>query len=202
MRLFLFLSVLLSSCSSINITTKSLLPETSLPINKTPKTTPIESTAHNMNPMKPFYCFMEISASGDFSEQDDFSSKIREMALKHKADIILNQSSFEHKDSSQAVHTFSKTSYLCNYSLAYIGLVIDADGLVVGVANESPAAKNGLKKGMQILNYNEESVLAENVTERAISTKLPGDLVVVEYLDLKKNKQKKEIILESVALIK
>ena len=212
-KIVLPMLALLSSCAVVNINSKDLPPKAFIPSNKAINNNPLIVRQNELGSIsKPYYCIMDLRVWGNApSKESDLLIKLKEEAIKNNVDLIIRTDLSYDSSNSQNVYLgygISQSSPIqlpiiglsfCNFAKVYAGIRIEKDGIISYVSDNSPAAKVGLREGMKVLKYN--NTFVENnpfANALEISTKNPGDKLLIEFLDLKGNKFKKEVTLEAV----
>lgn len=212
-KLTLIFTLLLCSCAVVNINTKDLPPKSFVPSQRSVNSNPQIIRQNEVGSIsKPYYCVMELRVWGNNpSTENDLMNRLKLEALKQNVDLVIRSDLSFDTSNSQSFYVgygISQTSpirlpfidsFLCNFAMTYVGIKIEKNGVVSYVSDNSPASKAGIKEGMKILKYN--NTFVENnpfANALEISTKKPGDKLLIEFLDLKGNKIKKEVILEAI----
>jgi predicted metalloprotease with PDZ domain len=158
---------------------------------------------------EPLFCYMNIAAWGNQNAQKhDIEKAIMEEAKQINADYVL-LGDFK----SQQVGAFSQHlgygivthnpvfqngmgGTACNISEVSLGIVHDK-GQIQYVKKDSIADKKGLKEGMKIIAVNGRSIASdEYAIPIEINSKSKGEVIDIEYLDIKQTKKSMKVKLE------
>ena len=211
MVLAALLSIFLVGCSMAR-GVNELLPgaQYSTPVNIDPLQ--VEVFRNGVQPRGGCIMVANIAAHGNaYATTETLEQNLREQAATLKANIVMVQKLETTKD--QTVGTYGGGIILsdsiqrphlygvaCRSPKVGIGISFNrADGTVLYVLSNSPAARIGITEGDKILAVNGSPLQGDPlVIEREISSKQPGDRATVEFLTKNSVKIRQEIILEAV----
>ncbi|WKD22245.1 PDZ domain-containing protein [Pseudoalteromonas sp. KG3] len=174
--------------------------------NKTPME--IEVYTQDNPPPKPVIYIANVAAHGNgYADNNVLLTTLKEETAKVGAELVFITNKEISRD--EIVGTYGGGFMMSNqikrphlygvagvYSKVRIGITAGDDGIIKYIDAESPADKAGLREGMRLLSINGKYFNSTNLFQKEVSNKLPGDVVVIEYLDHDNNKTKINVELE------
>ena len=156
------------------------------------------------------FCHTGVSAYCNLGcDSPDAYKKIVNIAAKLNSDIVLINSFGSMNSGSittyggglavtQNTQTHIMQTFICDYSEVSLGIVYNPKTYKVEyVKRGSTAEKAGIKENMQLLAINQRAVSSDPfIIQAEISSKKPGEVVEIEYIDLKSRKISKKVTLK------
>lgn len=165
---------------------------------------------YNATSDKPLFCHSGINAYCNLGCDNPAAyERVKDIAAKLNSDVVLINRFGSMQSGAvttygggvaitQNTQTHIMQAFICDYSEVSLGVVYDNKTFKINyIRRNSLAEKIGLKENMQLLAINQKPVAGDPfIIQREINSRKPGDVVEIEYLDLKSTKIYKRVTLK------
>ena len=205
------LVAILGGCASANVVHEDLPPASVMRdvVNMSGK---IDVYKDGYMPKRPVVRIAKIGAHGNgYANNQTLQAKMEQAALAMGADCLVITNGEVTKDETfgtygggiwmsdqiRRPHLYGIT---CKYSQVRLGVQADSKtGVIQYVTADSPAARAGIVEGQKLLAVNGIPYGGDNaILETEVSTKRPGDVVIIEVLNKEGVKESKKITLTGI----